>query len=46
MPNKDIFVRGIDEGIYLEFKSKTVLQKKKLGEALNEAMKAWIEKYG
>lgn len=46
MPKKDIFVRGIDEGIYLEFKSNSVLQKKKLGEAINEAMKSWIEKYG
>ena len=41
MTKKNIFIRGVDEEIYLKFRSKAVLSKKSLGEALNEAMKLW-----
>lgn len=46
MTKKDVFVRGIDEDVYLEFKSKVVLKKTKIGDALTEAMKKWIEQIG
>jgi len=44
MVKKDIFVRGIEEDIYLKFKSQSVMMKKTLGEAFNEAMQLWIKK--
>lgn len=43
MVKKDIFVRGIEEEIFLNFKSKSVILKKTLGEAFNEAMELWIK---
>jgi len=46
MPKKNMFVRGMDEDVLLEFKSKATLQKKTLREAVNEAIKMWIAVYG
>ena len=46
MSKKDVFIRGIDEEIYLEFKSKSVRIKKTLGETFNEAMELWLKKQG
>lgn len=43
MVRKDIFVRGIEEDIFLRFKSKSVMVKKTLGKAFNEAMELWLE---
>ena len=43
MPKKNIFVRGIDEEVFLKFKSKTVVMKKTLGEAFNDAMALWLK---
>ena len=40
---KNIFVRGIDEEVFLKFKSKTVVMKKTLGEAFNDAMVLWLK---
>jgi hypothetical protein len=43
MPKKNIFVRGIDEDVFLKFKSKSVVKKKTLGEAFNDAMVLWLK---
>ena len=43
MPTKDIFVRGIEEKIFLKFKGKAVESKKTVGKAFNEAMILWLE---
>ena len=44
MAKRDIFIRGIEEEVFLEFKAEAVRRKIKLGEALTEAMKLWLQK--
>lgn len=42
---KDIFVRSVEEEIFLKFKARSVERKKTLGEAFNEAMQLWIREH-
>jgi len=39
----NITVRGLDEAIFRKFKAKAIGEGMKLGEALTQAMKLWIE---
>ncbi|MEM7825191.1 MAG: hypothetical protein QXO27_04430 [Candidatus Aenigmatarchaeota archaeon] len=38
-----IAVRGIDEDILRKFRARTIEERMKMGEALNLAMKRWVE---
>jgi hypothetical protein len=42
MKSMNITVRGVDEKIFKEFKAEAVREGKKIGEALNEAMRVWL----
>jgi len=39
----NVTVRGLDDAVYRRFKAKAVEEGLKIGEALTQAMKAWIE---
>ena len=43
MDTMDTTIRNVDEQMYRQLKAKAALQGKTVGEALNEAIRAWIE---
>lgn len=46
MGKRNIFIKNVDEEIYLKFRAKAVESKMTLGEAFNEAMQLWSKSKG
>jgi len=42
MKSMNITIRGVDEKIFKEFKAEAAREGKKIGEAMNEAMRVWL----
>jgi len=39
-----VYIRGVDEKVYREFKAEPIRQGLKIGEAVTEALKIWLSK--
>jgi len=42
----NVTIRGLDESVYRRFKAKAVEEGLKIGEALTQAMRVWMEQRG
>jgi hypothetical protein len=40
----NVFVRGVDERLWRELRAEAIRRGKKTAEAINEAIKLWLEK--
>lgn len=40
-----VYIRGVDEKVYREFKAESVRRGLKIGEAVTEALKIWLNKH-
>jgi len=40
-----VYIRGVDEKVYREFKAESVRRGLKIGEAVTEALKTWLNKH-